>query len=381
MPWFGVAEIEQPSGTVTFLFSDIEASTPLWDQHHDDMQTATARHDAILQGVIDARGGYVFTTAGDEFAASFSRAAEAIEAAVEIQAALDAEPFPATTPIRVRMGLHTGDAVERDRDYFGPAVIRAARLMGMAHGGQILLSGPTADIARAFLPGGSSIKPRGEVQLKGLGRAERVSELRHPGSDREYPEFAPRGRTRGRLPRITDELIGRVADIDRVVTLLEDAPLVTLVGPGGVGKTRLSIEVGDQLLDRYPDGSWLVELASVTSADSVDQALAEALGVQEVGERTLTESIVGALGGRQLLLILDNCEHVVDAVIDLVEALLAGCKGVAILASSREALGLRGRARLPRRSARVFQRSDSRWPMQPPCSSSSNGGQRLTRRR
>lgn len=194
-----MAEIEQPSGTVTFLFSDIEGSTPLWDQHHGDMQTATARHDAILQGVIDARGGYVFTTAGDEFAASFSRADEAIEAAVEIQAALAAEPFPATTPIRVRMGLHTGDPVERDRDYFGPAVIRAARLMGMAHGGQILLSGPTADIALTSLPGGSTIKPRGEVQLKGLGRAERVSELRHPGSDHEYPEFAPRGRTRGRL--------------------------------------------------------------------------------------------------------------------------------------------------------------------------------------
>ena len=342
MPWFGVVEIDQPSGTVTFLFSDIEGSTPLWDQHHDDMETATARHDAILQGVIEARGGYVFTTAGDEFAASFSRAADAIEAAVEIQSALAAEPFSATTPIRVRMGLHTGDAVERDGDYFGPAVIRAARLMGMAHGGQILLSGPTADIALASVPGGSTIKPRGEVQLKGLGRAERVSELCHPGSDREYPEFAPSGRTRGRLPRFTDELIGRVADIDRVVTLLEDAPLVTLVGPGGVGKTRLSIEVGDQLLDRYPDGSWLVELASVTKADSVDQVLAEVLGVQEVGDRTLTASIVGALGGRQLLLILDNCEHVVDAVVDLVEALLVGCQGVAILASSREALGLRG---------------------------------------
>ena len=240
------------------------------------------------------------------------------------------------------MGLHTGDAVERDGDYFGPAVIRAARLMSMAHGGQILLSGPTADIARTSLPGGSTIEPRGDVQLKGLGRAERVNELRHAGSDREYPEFAARGRTRGRLPRFTDELIGRVADIDRVVTLLADAPLVTLVGPGGVGKSRLSIEGGDQLLDRYPDGSWLVELASVASADSVDQALAEVLGVQEVGDRTLTESIVGALGGRQLLLILDNCEHVVDAVTDLVEALLVGCDGVAILASSREALGLRG---------------------------------------
>ncbi len=337
-----MAEIDQPTGTVTFLFSDIEGSTPLWDQHHDEMQTATARHDAILQGVIDARGGYVFTTAGDEFAAAFSRAANAIQAAVEIQAALAAEPFPTTTPIRVRMGLHTGDAVERDCDYFGPAVIRAARLMGKAHGGQVLLSGPTADIARTALPGGSTIESRGEVQLKGLGRAERVSELRHPGSDQDYPELTRSGRTRGRLPRITDELIGRVAEIDRVVTLLDAAPLVTLVGPGGVGKTRLSIEVGDQLLDRYPDGTWLVELASVTSADSVDQALAEVLGVQEVGSRTLTESIVGALSGRQLLLILDNCEHVVDAVRDLVEALLVGCDGLAILASSREALGLRG---------------------------------------
>ena len=139
MPRFGVAEIEQPSGTVTFLFSDIEGSTPLWDRHHDEMRAATARHDAILQGVINARGGYVFTTAGDEFAAAFPRAADAIEAAIGIQAALAAEPFPATTPIRVRMGLHTGDAVERDGDYFGPAVIRAARLMSMAHGGQILL--------------------------------------------------------------------------------------------------------------------------------------------------------------------------------------------------------------------------------------------------
>ena len=337
-----MGEMLQPNGTVTFLFSDIEGSTPLWDKHHDDMQVATALHDEILRRVIEDRGGYVFTTAGDEFAAAFSRVGRAVEAAVEIQAALAAARLPAATPIRVRMGLHTGEAVERDGDYFGLAVIRASRLMGIAQAGQVLMSGPTADIAQSVLPAGSEIKPLGEVQLKGVGRAERVSELRHPHADHEYPELLRGGRSRGRLPRITEELIGRAADVNGIVTALGAASFVTLVGPGGVGKTRLSIEVGDQLLDSYPDGCWLVGLASVTSAESVDRAVAEVLGVQEVGGRALGESIVGALSGRHLLLIFDNCEHVLPAVRDLIGRLRGQCEGVAILATSREAVGLRG---------------------------------------
>ena len=337
-----MGEMLQPSGTVTFLFSDIEGSTPLWDEHHDDMQIATALHDGILRRVIEDRGGYVFTTAGDEFAAAFPRVGHAVQAAVEIQAALAAARFPASTPIRVRMGLHTGEATERDGDYFGLAVIRASRLMGIAQGGQVLISGPTAEIAQSELPAGSEIKPLGEVQLKGVGRAERVNELRHPHAEREYPELSRSGRPRGRLPRITEELIGRAADVDGVVAALESSSFVTLVGLGGVGKTRLSLEVGDQLLDSYRDGCWLVELASVTSAESVDRAVAEVLGVQEVGGRALAESIVGALSGRHLLLIFDNCEHVLPAVRELIGRLRDRCDGVAILATSREALGLGG---------------------------------------
>jgi predicted ATPase/class 3 adenylate cyclase len=332
----------QPTGTVTFLFSDVEDHTRLWEEHPGAMSRSLERHDEIFRTVSDRWGGYVFSTSGDAFGVAFARVEAATGAAIEAQQALGSEPWPAGCELRVRMGMHTGEAEERDGDYFGPAVIRAARLMSLGHGSQVLVSGATARLLGERSDYASMLRPLGETPLRGLGRIEHVHELRYPGLVEEFPPLAVEMPRSGNLPSVPDGLIGRDGALADVAAVLAEAALVMLTGPGGVGKTRLSIEAGSRLGDRFADGVWFVPLASVTDEAAVPNAVAEVLGVQETAGRSLTESIVGAIAGRELLLILDNCEHVAGGARHLARAVVHAAAPVVVMATSREPLGITG---------------------------------------
>jgi predicted ATPase/class 3 adenylate cyclase len=336
----------QPTGTVTFLFTDVEDHTRLWDEYPGQMPGVLERHDAIVREVIGGWDGYVFSTAGDAFGVAFARV-EAATAAVEAQQALRSESWPAGCELRVRMGLHMGEADERDGDYFGPAVIRAARLMSLGHGGQILASGAVAGLLEERSHYASMVRRLGEVALRGLGRVEQVHELRYSGLEEEFPPLAVERPRSGNLPGLADELIGRDGALADAVGLSSEHPLLTLTGPGGLGKTRLSVEVGSRLRDRFGDGVWFVPLASVTDESAVPSAVADVLGVQEAAGRSLTESIVGAIAGRDLLLILDNCEHVTGGARGLARAIVNDGAPVVVVATSREPLGIAGECVLP----------------------------------
>ena len=335
----------RPSGTVTFLFTDIEGSTGLWERHPDAMRMALARHDELLAAAVAAFGGVVFATGGDGVAAVFGRAAEAVGAAISGQREMRCEPWPEGVELRVRMGLHTGEAEERGGDFFGPAVNRAARVMGSANGGQTVLSAATAGV----------LENRDSVRLIDLGlhRLKGVSdEMRLLGVDTDDAPWVNRPLSTeqvvpGNLPRLVTEFVGRVDVLQRRATDLADRRLVTLTGTGGVGKTRTAIEVGWLVLDQFPGGVWLLELAPIADAEVVIAAVASSLGVAPQPGMTTLESTVEWLAGRRALLILDNCEHVLGPVAELVSAIMAKCPTVTVLATSREPLGVHGERVVP----------------------------------
>jgi predicted ATPase/class 3 adenylate cyclase len=329
-----------PSGTVTFLFTDIEGSTPLWDSFPDAMGAALARHDEIVRSAIDANGGHVFSTAGDGVGAVFGRAASAIAAALAAQRELSAEAWVGGPVLRVRMGVHTGEAEERNGDFFGPAVNRAARIMGTANGGQVLVSDLTAGLVEQVAD--VKLIDLGSIELKGV--IEPVHVYGVAGEGHEWLDIALlTGQvTRGNLPRLQTELVGDLANLQRRVANLAQASVVTLTGSGGVGKTRAAIEIGWLVVDEFVDGVWLVELAPVADPDLAVTTIATALGAHQQPGSTMIESIVDWCLGRRMLLILDNCEHVLDPVIEVVEAIVAGCPTVTIIATSREPLGVAG---------------------------------------
>jgi predicted ATPase len=297
------------------------------------MRTALARHDDLIRAAVAACGGYVFGTGGDGFAVAFSRAGDALAAARDIQEALAGAAWPRGAELRVRMGAHTGEVEERDGNYFGPAVNRAARLMAAGHGGQILVSQATVDVAG---PGG--LVDRGEHRLRDLTAPERLWQL---GSG-VFPPLRTVDALATNLPRLLTSFVGRERELVDVAKAVGERRVVTLTGVGGVGKTRLALQCGADLLDRFADGVWLVELADVAGADAVAAAVASALGIGERLGMGLVASIVDALRPRDRLVILDNCEHVLDAAAELVVAVARGCPGVRVLATSREALGTPG---------------------------------------
>jgi predicted ATPase/class 3 adenylate cyclase/DNA-binding CsgD family transcriptional regulator len=331
-----------PTGTVTFLFTDIEGSTRLWEDHPADMHTALSLHDAILRTEFE-RFGHVFATGGDGFAVVFSRPQDAIDAAVHAQQALAAQRWPRGVPLTVRMGLDTGAAYERGGDYFGPVPNRAARIMAAAHGGQILVSTRTASLVEV-LPSIELIDV-GDHRLKDLERAERLFQVRVEGLPTDFPPPRSQSAFRGNLPTPTANLIGRSGVLAEVVDLVRANRLVTLTGVGGVGKTRLALEVGADLASELPDGVWLVELASVVDSTAVPDAIATAMGVTPQAGVPVMHTVADVLSGRRLLLVLDNCEHVLDAAAEAVESLLARCSTVRVLATSRESLQLAGERR------------------------------------
>lgn len=269
---------DRPSGTVTFLFTDVEGSTALWEQHPDEMRLALERHDAILRSAIESHAGYVFSTAGDAFAAAFLRASDAVAAAVEAQLALGSELWPEATVVRVRMGLHTGEAQERDGDYFGPALNRAARIMAAGHGGQILAATSTASVVD-----GVELVDLGEHRLKDLAAVEHLFGVRAEGLGSEFAPLRTVDIVPGNLPVQSTSFVGRHAEVKELTELVRAHRLVTLTGVGGVGKTRLAIQVAAELTDEFGDGVWLVELASVGDPAAVPDVVATTLGVTPQG--------------------------------------------------------------------------------------------------
>jgi predicted ATPase/class 3 adenylate cyclase len=330
---------ELPSGTVTFLFTDLEGSTRLWEKHPDAMRPALARHDAILREAVAARQGHVVKTTGDGMHAVFATAHDALAAAVVIQLGLAAESFGETGPLRVRIGVHTCEAEYRDGDYYGSEVNRAARLMSVAHGDQIVVSSVTSGLVR---DGSVELVDLGEHRLRDLTNTERVFQVHAPGLVGEFPPLRSLDLLPGNLPRQVTTFVGRQAELASLAETVRGSSLVTLTGVGGVGKTRLALQVAAEVIAEFPDGAWMCELAPVTDPGAVWDTLAACLRVQAHPGRSLEESVLEYLAPKRLLLVLDNCEHLLDAVARVVDAIAQRCERVVVLATSREGLALGG---------------------------------------
>jgi predicted ATPase len=316
-----------------------------------------ARHDELVRSAVQSQGGYVFSTGGDGFGVAFGRAGEAIAAAVGAQSALAEEPWPADGAIVVRMGLHTGEAELRDGDYFGSAVNRAARLMALAHGGQVVASAATADVAADTLPSGVKLVDLGEHLLRDLSRREHVFQVEAPGLGSEFPLLRSVDVMPGNLPVQPTSFVGRSDEVRELSAAVGRAQLVTVTRVGGVGKTRLATQVAAELLPTFAEGAWLCELAAAGDADTLAQVVASTLGVAQRSGRSLERSIVEFLQPSRLLLVLDNCEHLLDASGGLAAAILAGCPRVRVLATSREALAVPGEQVWPLRSLELPDRA------------------------
>jgi predicted ATPase/class 3 adenylate cyclase len=344
---------ELPTGTITFLFTDLEGSTRLWERHPDAMRDALASHDEILRDAVEKRSGHVVKTTGDGLHAAFATAHDATSAAVDAQRALDREPWPLPDPLQVRMGLHTAEADVRDGDYYGTAVNRAARIAAVAHGGQIVCSRATEELVRDALAPDVQLVDLGDHQLRDLARPEHIFQIRGDGLRDDFPPLRSLDTFPGNLPLRPTSFVGRDADLTKVASALERAPIVTITGVGGVGKTRLALQVAAEVIPHYPDGAWLCELAAADSPTALVQVVAVTLGVPIRSGLDPADGIVEFLKAKRLLLVLDNCEHLIDAAGALAERVIRTCSDVRIVATSREGLAVDGEQVIPLRSLGV----------------------------
>jgi predicted ATPase/class 3 adenylate cyclase len=333
-----------PTGTVTFAFTDIEGSTARWERDRAGMQDAVRRHDASMRATITAHDGVVFKTIGDAFCAAFARPEDAVAAMLDAQRALAAEDFSAIDGLRVRAAIHTGTSDEREGDYFGPAVNRVARLLAIGNGGQVLVSRVTADLVQGALPPQVSLRDLGTHRLRDLALPEYVYQLVAPDLAAEFPALRSLDALPNNLPRMMTSFVGREAEISEITALVGANPVVTLVGSGGVGKTRASLQIAANLLDGTVDGVWFIELAPLASGDYIPSTVAHALGITLPPEGDQIEHLTRALKAKRTLLVFDNCEHMVEPAARVISAILRACPTVKILASSRQCLGIAGEA-------------------------------------
>lgn len=340
--------------TLAFLFTDIEGSTRLWEQHADAMRSALAQHDDLLRAGVEAQGGTVVKTTGDGVLAVFEEPAIAVTAAIGVQHELGSAAWGDTGALRVRMAVHCGPAIEREGDYFGTTLNRTARLMALAHGGQIVASETVALLVREVtLEGGATLRDLGEHRLRDLSHVERVYQVDVPGLAIEFAPLRSLDAYSSNLPSQLTSFVGREDDVEVLTALLRGSRLVTLTGVGGVGKTRLALRVAAEVLPEAPDGVWLCELAAADAEEAALEIVSRALGVVPRPGMSALESILDHLRGRACLIVLDNCEHLLDIVAGLTDAILRGCENVRVLATSREGLGIEGEQLRPIRSLPV----------------------------
>ena len=337
--WGDLGVSELPTGTVTLLLADIEGSTRLWESQPQEMAAAVARLDRALCEIVAAHGGVrpVEQGEGDSFVVAFARASDAVACALQVQRA-------ALAPIRLRIGVHTGEVQLRDdANYIGPTINRAARLRDLAHGGQTVLSGITHDLVVDRLPTDAWLSDLGTPRLRDLPRPERVVQLCHPDLQVEFPPLRTTSIVAAQhLPVQLTSFVGRAAQMAEVERLVAEHRLVTLTGAGGVGKTRLAVQVAAVMAEEFDAGVWYVDLAPITDPEVVPVAVARALGLPDQPHHSTLDTLTRFIGERQMLVVLDNCEHLLDTTATLALALLAACPGLTLLATSREPIGVAG---------------------------------------
>ena len=332
-----------PTGVVTLLFADIEGSTKLWEHCPEAMRGALVEHDTIVHETIERNCGAIFKTVGDSVCSAFSNPRDALYAAIEVQHSLHAHVWPDEVgEVRVRMALHTGVCAERDGDYYGPTVNRVARLLSIAHGQQILVSSSTAALLSDALDGATALRELGAYRLKDLSQPERTFQVLAEGLRSEFPALTSLDSRPNNLPSQISSFIGRKSELDNLTRLIAERRLLTLTGPGGIGKTRLAVQLAADVIDRYKDGVWFVDLTAIRSPDLIVQAIATQLNVRELANQPLTETLVTYIVDKALLLVIDNAEHLIAETANIIKLILSRCPAITIVATSREPLHILG---------------------------------------
>ncbi|MEJ2758765.1 MAG: adenylate/guanylate cyclase domain-containing protein [Anaerolineales bacterium] len=335
------------SNSLTFLFTDLENSTYLWEKYPDEMQTVMARHDAILKDVIQQCSGNIIKSTGDGFHAYFDSAKDGILAAIQAQCALKNEDWDENDfKVKVRIGMHTGESEQRAGDYYGTTVNRAARMMDIAHGGQVLASEATVSLSKHSLPSDIFLVDKGQHRLKGIAQLEHVYQISSPGLENEFPPLRSLATFKHNLPRQLTSFVGREKELVEIQRLMESAQLLTLLGPGGTGKTRLMLQSAEEMIQDFPDGVWLVELATLTNPSKIPDRVAAALNLQEQPTRKIIDTLFDYLRQKELLLLIDNVEHLIRECAIFVEELLNQCPNIKVMVTGREALFISGETTL-----------------------------------
>ena len=331
-----------PTAIVTILFTDVVSSTRLWEHDPEQMSRALVDHDAFARAAVKSHHGTLVKMTGDGVHAVFTDPVDALNAAMMLERALAETATTRGIVLDVRYGIHLGTVERRHNDYFGTAVNRAARIMGAAHGGQVLLSQAVMDLVRDRLPPDVTLRDLGVARLRDLASPEHLYQVLHPQLRRDFPALRSLEATPNNLPQQVTSFIGRERELVDANALLGKTRLLTLLGVGGIGKTRLSLQLAADVMDDYPDGVWFVELAAISDARMVAQAIATVLGIKEQAGHPVGEAVLKGVGGRRMLLVLDNCEHLIQACAELAGELLQSGPHLKILASSREPLHIAG---------------------------------------